>query len=424
MKVLRVGLCALLAFDVLAFGGVEVWSESILEIGVALLFVYWAALAYWRHDARIEWNPLNWPLLGFVGIGLLQLLIHGTAYPFLTRTQLLELASYFLFFFLITQAFRSREEFSKLAWFVILFGFAVSLLAISQHFTSESEIYWFSSLKVNGTPFGPYVNRNDFAGFVELTLPTGLALMVFRGIRKDVIPLTTVLTIVPVSALILSGSRGGIIAFTLEIVVLAALVRNRRVLQGQRFAVVALAAAAALVLASWVGTSLAIKRLSTLESHDPSITRRISMFRGAAHIFWDHPIKGAGEGTFVAVYPRFETAYDGRVVDHAHDDYIETLAETGLLGAMCGLAFLWILYRDARKNFTAGQGHFSQGLHAGAIAAICGLLLHSFVDFNLHIPANALLFLLQAGLATAPPLASHFPALERKPGELQPQPRL
>jgi hypothetical protein len=60
-------------------------------------------------------------------------------------------------------------------------------------------------------------------------------------------------------------------------------------------------------------------------------------------------------------------------------------------------------------NFEAEQGHFSRALHAGAITAVAGLLLHSFVDFNLHIPSNALLFLLQAYLATSPPLPSESP---------------
>ena len=130
------------------------------------------------------------------------------------------------------------------------------------------------------------------------------------------------------------------------------------------------------------------------------------MVRGAAHIFFDHPIKGAGLGSLVAVYPRYEILYDGYIVDHVHNDYMELLAETGILGGLCGLAFLWILFREARQNFTAEQGHFSRAVHAGAIAALCGLLLHSLVDFNLHIPSNALLFLLQAHLATTTPLPS------------------
>jgi O-antigen ligase len=406
MKALRIGLCLLLAFSVLAFGAVQVWSESLLEIGAALLFLFWAWLAYRSPEPKIPWNPLNWPLLGFIGIGVLQLLFHGTAYAFLTRMEVLKLAAYFLFFFLLAQAFRTRADLSMLAWFLVLFCFAVSLLAIIQHFTSGGEIYWIRSLKIEGDPYGPYVNRNHFAGFVELTAPVGLALLAFRGVRRDLFPLTTLLTIVPVSAIVLAGSRGGIISFALEIGILALLVRNQRAVHGARVAVFALVAAVTLLLISWVGAGLAVEKFSTLTPHDTSLARRVSMFRGAEHILFDHPIKGCGLGTLVVVYPRYETAYDGRVVEHVHNDYIETLAESGLLGGFLGLIFLGTLYRQARRNFTAEQAHFSQALHAGAIVAISGLLLHSFVDFNLQIPANAMLFLLQAFLATSPPLAS------------------
>jgi O-antigen ligase len=233
--------------------------------------------------------------------------------------------------------------------------------------------------------------------------------MAFRGVRRDLFPLTTLLTIVPVSAIVLTGSRGGIVSFALEIGILALLVRNQRAVHGGRVAVVALVGVVTLLLISWVGASLAVQRLSTLSHPETSLSRRVSMFRGAAHVFFDHPIKGCGLGTLVTVYPRYETAYDGRIVEHVHDDYIETLAETGLLGGLLGLLFLHTLYREARKNFTAEQSHFSRGLHAGAIVAISGLLLHSFVDFNLQIPANAMLFLLQAFLATSPPLPSQAP---------------
>ena len=114
-------------------------------------------------------------------------------------------------------------------------------------------------------------------------------------------------------------------------------------------------------------------------------------------------------GTLVTVYPRYESFYDGRIVEHVHNDYMEALAETGLAGGLCGLAFLILLYRQSRKNFEAEQGHFSRGVHAAAIVALSGLLLHSFVDFNLHIPSNALLFLLQVHLATSAPLPSEAP---------------
>lgn len=416
MRWLRVGLCGLLAFSVVAFGAVDVWSTSVVEIGAAALFLFWALLVLRDSSATIRWNPLNWPLLGFIGIGLFQMVFHGTAYGFGTRTEVLKLASYFLVFFLAAQAFRTREDCSNLAWFVIAFCFGVSLFAIVQHFTSEGEIYWLSQFKVGGEPFGPYVNRNHFAGFVELTLPAGLALMAFRGVLREVVPLMTVLTIIPLSAIVLAGSRGGIIGVVMEMGVLALLVRSRRAVRVGRMGAAATVAVAALALIAWVGADRAVEKFSSLSPQEVSADRRISMFRGAAHIFFEHPILGSGLGTLVAVYPRYEMAYDGKVVDHAHNDYIEALADTGILGGMCGLAFLWLLYRESRKAFVAEQGRFSRGLHAGAIVAVSGLLLHSFVDFNLHIPANAMLFLLQAGVATSPPLGFDDPARRERRG--------
>jgi O-antigen ligase len=417
MKWMRIGLCLLLAFSILSFGAVEVWSQSTLEIGAALLFVAWVFLAYRTRDGKIRWNPLNWPLLGFLGIGLFQLAFRGTAYPFLTRTELLKLAAYLVIFFLAAQAFQTRAELSQLAWFAVALCFAVSLLGIIQYFTSENELYWIPNLKIQGAPFGPFVNRNHFAGFLELTLPIGLALMIFRGVRRDLFLLTTLLTIVPISAIVLSGSRGGIVSFVLEVGVLAVLARSRRtpLAKDSRGMAIAILALAALALVSWVGAGTAIERFSKLSSHEISADRRVSMFRGAAHIFFDHPVKGCGLGTLVDVYPRYETAYDGKLVDHVHNDYIEALAETGLLGGLCGLAFLWLFYREASKKFAAEQGRFSRALHAGAIAAVSGLLVHSLVDFNLHIPSNALFFLLQVYVATSPPLPSNdLPSRRRR----------
>jgi O-antigen ligase len=408
MKLLRIGLCLLITFSVLSFGAVEVWSQSVLEIGAAVFFVLWALLAYRRTDATIAWSPLNWPVLGLIAIGLLQLLFHGTAYAFLTCTELLKLASYLLVVFLAAQAFRTRAELSKLAWFIILLCFTISLLGIIQHFTSGGTIYWMQEFKTEAEPFGPFVNRNHFSGFVELTLPMGLAMMAFRGMKRDLLPLTTLLTIVPISAVVLTGSRGGIISLAFEVGVLVLLVRSRHGLSWRSPRTIAFGAVAlvALALITWVGAGRAIERLSKLNPHEVTLSRRFSMARGAAHIFLHHPVKGCGLGTLVDVYPLYETVYDGKLVDHVHNDYMELLAETGLLGGLCGAAFLWLLYRDARRNFGAEQGHFSRAQHAGAIIAVSGLLLHSFVDFNLHIPSNALLFLLQACIATSPPLPS------------------
>jgi O-antigen ligase len=410
MRALRIGLCLLFAFCVLALGAVEVWSISIMEIGAATLFLWWAVVTCRSSNPKIYWSPLNAPVLGLWAIGLFQLLLHGTAYPYLTRVMLLKLAAYFLVLFLLAQAFRERKDLQRLAWFVMVLSFVVSLVGIAQYFTAGSEIYWMSDLRVNSEPFGPYVNRNHFAGFVELTLPTGIALLAFRGVKRDLIPLATLLTVVPVSAIVLSASRAGIVGFVVEVAVLLLLARSREAWQGKRAAGIAILALAAFAIVAWVGAGRAVERFSGLTVHNVLLGRRITMFQGAARIFRHYPIKGCGLGTLVDVFPAYEPGYDGKLIDHVHDDYIEGLAETGLLGGLCGILFLYTLYREGRKNFTADQGHFSRGLHAGAIMAVSGLLLHSFADFNLQIPANALLFLVQAYLVTSPPVAAEAAA--------------
>jgi O-antigen ligase len=414
MSVIRGGLLFLFAFTVLAFGAVEVWSESLLEIGASVLLISWAVTLYSDKRSAIQWSPLNWPLLGFIVVGIVQLVFRWTPNPFLTQLELLRLAAYFIIFFLTAQAFRERADLVKLAWFLIFLGFTVALLGIIQHFTSEGTIYWYRPLPEGGSVFGPYVNRNHFAGFIELVMPVGLALLVFRGLRRDLFPMVSLLTVVPVGALILSGSRGGIASFTFEVGVLVLLARTRRGPQGARLIGISIVVLAAFALIAWLGAGKEIERFSKTRVGDVSLGRRANMFRGAEHIFFEHPIKGAGLGTIIDVYPRYETAYDGRVVDHIHNDYMEVLAETGLLGGLCGIAFLGLLYRETRRVFTAEQGHFSRALHAAGITAVSGLLVHSFVDFNLHIPANALLFLLQAYLATSPPLPSELLTARRR----------
>ena len=404
MNFIRIALCALLAFAVLSYGAVEVWSQSILEIGAAALFLLWSILQFRDAKAVMEWNPLNLPFLGFIGVGFLQWLLRATAYAFLTRVDLLRLAAYFLLFFLFAQAFRKRPAIEAFCWFLVILSFLISLFGIAQYFTSNGKIYWVQALAIPSEFFGPYVNRDHFAGFVELTMPTGLALIAFRGVRREAVPVLTILAVVPLSAIALSGSRSGLIVAAVQILLLLGLSQARGGANRRGWGAVGLVALAAGALIAWVGFGQTIKRFSGTSPQSIAAERRISMARGALHIFADHPIKGSGLGTLVDVYPRYETRYDGRIIDHVHNDYIEALAETGLAGALCGAAFLWLLFREARRSFAADQGHFSRAFHGGAIVAVAGLLIHSLVDFNLHIPANALLFLMQASLATSSPL--------------------
>ena len=399
MKGLRIGICGLLAFSVLAHGVVEPLSEAVLEIGTAILFLRWGLL-FARASVPVRWHRMLWPVAAFwlwiavqYGAGL-------TEVRFLTKIELLKFTALALLFFLALQAFETLENWNSFAWFLLALGFSVSMLGILQHFTFNGKLYWFRELRYGGIPFGPYVNRNHFAGLVELIIPMGLSIVLLRAENRDRMSLLMVLTLMPIGALFLSASRGGIAVFFLEVglVVILALLRGHG---RNQFVVGATLLLLACGFVVWLGAGRALARFEAYQKLEVSEARRAEMLRDSWRIFMDHALAGTGLGTLEAVFPRYETLYDGSIVNHTHNDYVEALAESGVIGGAIGICFLAFFFRMAWMCILEAPNRLDLALHIGALSACCGLLAHSLVDFNLHIPSNALLFLIQSGLATS-----------------------
>ncbi len=405
MSFVRTGICILAAFAVLAHGAVEPWSEAVLEIGAAALLLVWAGNVLTNDELKIVWNPLLLPLLGYWLVAALQLASGVTAVPFLTRIELLKYSALLALFFLCVQAYRTRSQWRNFVWFLLSLGFAVSLFAILQHFTFNGKLYWVREIQFGGIPFGPYVNRNHFAGLMELLIPPGLAIQVVSAERRDQLPLVTLFTLLPIGALFLAASRGGIISFVAEVGFLTILIIARRREKKVLFAA-ALILTLGTILVSWLGIGRALDRFATYKKLETSEGRRVEMLHDSLRIFYDHRVLGTGLGTLQEVFPRYETLYDGLVVNHSHNDYAEVLAETGALGGLCWFVFLAILFWKTWKHLSAQNDARNFAYHAGALVACLGLLVHAGVDFNFHIPSNALIFLLQAALAS-----SEFPAM-------------
>jgi O-antigen ligase len=400
MKAIRLGICTLIVFAVLSFGGVEPWGQAILEIGAATLFVLWGVLAICGRQVEIHWNWLDLPLLGLGAIAIVQCIFSLSVYPYLTKIELLKWASYGLLFFLATESFQTEDQVRRFVWFLLSLGFVVSLFGIIQHFSFNGKLYWFVSLPSGAGPFGPFVNGDHFAGFVELTAPLGLALLLFRSRRREQVTLLLLFTIVPVAALILSASRGGIIGLVLEFALLALLSRAHRIGRKQLLGAVAIALVAGSFVV-WLGVSKAIQRFEQLTHGGISRELRVSIYQDTWQIFLDHPLVGTGLGTLVAVYPRYASFYNGLTVDHAHNDYVELLSDTGMVGGLIGLSFIGLLSWRGLASLQLARSSLARATIAGSLVACSGLLVHSLVDFNLHIPANTLIFLLLSCLATA-----------------------
>src|SRR5258708_401601 len=278
MKFLRVGICALVVFVVAAHGGVEDWAPAVLEPGAGLLFLAWSLWLYFNREEHPFFSPLLLPLAGLSLIVLAQWFFRWTASTYNTRIELLLLLADLIVLFLAVQAFRTLEDWRSFVWFGMGFGFLVSIFAILQHLTSNGKLYWFREIRSGGLPFGPYVNRNHFAGFAELTLPLALVPLLLGRVRRGRCPVVTLFAVVPIGALLLSVSRGGVVSFGVELAVLALVMIQRRTIGKQLFAGAAVLLLA-LLMVSWLGVGQLLQRFSSFQSLEVTARKRASMRR-------------------------------------------------------------------------------------------------------------------------------------------------
>ena len=400
MKFIRLGICVLIAFGILSHGAVEEWARAVLETGAGVLFLAWSINTYLHRREQVALSPLLPPLLALALLALVQLVFHLTVSRYHTRTELQLLLCYIIILFLATQAFRTVADWRTLVWFLMAFGFLVAIFGILQQLTFNGKLYWFREMRYGGIPFGPYVNRNHFAGFAEMIIPVAMVSLAMGRVRRERWLIVALFALLPIGALFLSASRGGIVSFGAELVIIALVMALRRV-GGTHV----LAGGAVLLLAflfvSWLGVGQILDRFSSMHSLEVTAGKRGAMRQDAWRIFRDHPAVGTGLGTLQIVYPAYETLYDGRVVTHAHNDYLEALAETGVFGGVICAWFLFVLFSKSVSALLQIDKPFAAALHLAGLAACTAFLVHSLVDFNLHIPGNALLFFVMAHLATA-----------------------
>lgn len=400
MSVVRVGICVLLAFAVLAFGAAEEWAQAVIEIGFSLLLVCFAVHAYLQKRDHVFFSPLLLPLGVFAGLVAIQLALHKTVSVYDTRIQLQLVVTYLILIFLLSQAYQRASQWKKFIWFLMSLGFFVSILGILQYLTFNGKLYWARTTHYGGYPFGPYANRNHFAGFAELLIPIALVPLVLGKVRRERVILVALFALVPSVALMLSASRGGIVSFAVEMILLFLLLLVRRI-RSKHMLLGGLVVLGAVMMVSWIGVQQVLQRFSTIRSSDVSTDKRASMRRDTFRIFLDHPILGTGLGTLPLVFPAYDSLYDAKFVNHTHNDYLETLSDTGILGGLCCAWFLALVFIQALRGMADLDGSFGAALNLSGLVGCCGLLVHSLVDFNLHIPANALLFFVAAYLSTA-----------------------
>ena len=391
--VLVLGLCLLLIFGILAFGAVYKWSILIFEAGSVALFLIWVGRQLFSKEQQLSKNSLYLPALLFFGLVLAQIVLGGSAYAYVTKYEALLYVSYGIVLLIAVECVGDEDSRRLFATVMMSFGALYAFFAVVQELTPNGKIFWVYSPHSHGSIYGSYVNHDHYAGLMEMlvTIPLVLSMgHLFTGGKRLLVGFCAVFM---ASTIFFSGSRGGMIAFVLEIVLFAALNVTQRKRPGVAVGLVTLCA---LVLAFlvFVGKGHVLGRLADL---GPGI--RLNMTKDCLRMFLQRPVWGWGLETFPTVYPMYRSFNTDLFVNEAHNDYAQLLMETGLLGFVLMLWFVVALYRHGLPTSRRWEFRWDGALSLAALLGCTGILFHSFVDFNLHIPANAALFYVLCGLA-------------------------
>jgi O-antigen ligase len=266
---------------------------------------------------------------------------------------------------------------------------------------------------MGGWIYGPYVNHNHYAGLMEMLVPIPLVFSLTRGARGPRKIMAGLVAALMAGTIFLSGSRGGMLAFVVEMGLLAVIV-----VWGQKSRKTTLALATFLMIGvglviSLGGSELA-KRLATIHADtktELSGGTRLDIDRDALHTFARKPVLGWGLGTFPDVYPQFRSFHTNFFINEAHNDYLQLLVEMGGLGGAAMLWFLCAAYRNGLRKLENWTEDTNGAVALAALLGVTGILVHSLVDFNLQIPANAALFYVLCMVAA---LDSRFGKSRRK----------
>jgi O-antigen ligase len=408
------GVFGLLLFGPLAFGAVEPWSIFVLEAGAALLLLLWTVRQAASGELSVAGNPLFAPAIVFGLLIGLQLATGRTAYRYATFSDGLLYCAYGMLCFLAVQILRRTSQVKTLTITFSVYGYLLASLALLQSLSSTTKLYWLRTPRMGGWIFGPYVNHNHYAGLMEMLVPIPLVFSLTRGARGPRKILAGIAAAFMAGTIFLSGSRGGMLAFVVEMGVLAVVV-----VWSQKSRKTTLALATFLVigvgLVLWLGGSELAKRLATIHADtktELSGGTRLDIDRDALKMLAHKPILGWGLGTFPEVYPQFRSFHTNFFINEAHNDYLQLLVEMGGLGGATMLWFLWAVYRNGIRKLKDWPEDTNGAVTLAALLGVTGILVHSLVDFNLQIPANAALFYVLCAVAA---METRFGKSRRKP---------
>jgi len=403
---LELGIIALIILPPIAFGAVQPRYIHAIQFTILAIGCVWVIKTIVKGSTLYTSTPLDLPFLLFLGLGLLNIFTSTNAHA--TEREVYLVFSYVLLYFLVVQQLRTQRRIFGLAFILVLVGSGESIFGLIQYLKGATTILGNQTPNI-GTVNATYFSHNHFAGFLLLIIPIAFGLFLGTFHLEKRLFLFLLLGVMG-AAFVLSLSRGGLLSLGCAgVLLLLWLILKQREQPGFWKMLVVLAVLVMLVgsVIIFVGIS-PIAHRSLLKTFFPNKTIlegeiRLPIWRSALPLIKEFPLVGSGLGTFGFVFQRYrppEIPQD-RQAFYAHNDYLELLIEMGIPAL---LLVIWGIYRFYWYVLTAYFRHddpMLSHLAIGGLTSCTAILIHSFFDFNLQIPANALLFVIILALTTA-----------------------
>jgi O-antigen ligase len=460
-KTLAIGLLSAVILANLAFGSVEPITLLLVELVVLALAVLWAVKMACEKRLLIAVPSLTFPLLALLVLGLVQSIsVTGPAGQVrslsmdaeATRGAVIGLFFLTLTFLMTANLFMTVERLRLATIGLVIFGALLALFALAQHFGGNGKIYGIREPHYSVSPFGPYSNHNHYAGYIGMLIPLALALLVRRTSRGESLLFYGFAAALMSLSLIVSLSRGGMISLGVALVFLAVMAgrarrperltahagmaaappremmphrhRAARSAWLKRFGLIAAFAVAIVAGVLWLAPERVVNRvLGPEEAGAPAetfYTSRGWIWQDTLTLIKAHPVTGVGLGAYETAYPIYSTSDGALRVNYAHNDYLQILSDGGIIGGIIALWFIVLVVRAISQGVRM-QDPWLSAVALGSGSGIIAMLVHSLFDFNLQLPANAMLFLFLTAILSSLGAVSRQPARSRqKPEPLSP----
>ena len=409
-KIVFGALLGLIVIAAIPYGTVEPWWKAAFVCAVFAICIVALIESLVSGSFKIQGGSILLPMLALAALAFVQTLSLGSrevasltvwntisADPYQTRFFALQMLALTACLALFYRYADSERRIRVLVYTILAVAIASAVFGILRQTTQQQIGFVLPLLKPN-QGYGQFINKNHFAYLMEMAFGLGLGLALAGGVRRERLLIYFALLLPIWTGLVLSNSRGGILAMLAQIVI-AALFLMRRQSVALRAALVIVLVAGMLFGTFWVGGDRLASNFEAA-TNELATTRggasRNEIWRATLKMFAAHPILGVGMGGYWIGITAYHDASGLMTPQEAHNDYLELLSSGGVIGFAIGLWFAVSVVRAARRNFS----YEIRPIRLGAILGIVGVAAHSLVDFGLHILVNAIVFLALIMIAT------------------------